>query len=143
MKTFTTTTTINASPETVWAILTDASAYTDWDPGMLKLEGTVAPGHELTIHTKADPDRAFKPKVTVFEPHTKMVWASGMPFGLFDGERTFTLEPIGSGQTRFTMTEVFTGPMMVLIGNSIPDLTATFEAFAAALKERAEAMPVS
>lgn len=138
MKAFSTTTEINATPERIWAILTDAAKYTEWDPGMLRLEGIIAPDQTLTIYTKVTPKRAFKPKVSEFEPNRKMVWSSGMPLGLFKGTRTFILEPLAQNRVMFSMREEFTGPMMALIGNSIPDLTATFEAFAAALKQRAE-----
>lgn len=138
MKVFSATTEINASPEAIWAILTDAAKYTEWDPAMLRLEGTIAAGQTITIYTKAAPQRAFKPKVAEFEPNRKMVWRSGMPFGLFKGERTFVLDPLGQNRVKFSMREEFTGPMLAMIGKSIPDLTSTFEAFAAALKQRAE-----
>lgn len=138
MKAFSATTEINSTAERIWAILTDAARYTEWDPGMLRLEGSIAPGQTLTVYTKVAPKRAFKPKVTVFEPNHKMVWSSGMPLGLFKGERTFVLEQVTGNRVKFSMREEFTGPMMVMIGNTIPDLTATFEAFAAALKQRAE-----
>lgn len=132
------TTTINASPETVWRILTDANGYTAWDPGMTRLEGTIAPGEKLVIHAKIAPDRAFTPVVSVFEPARKMVWSSGMPPGLFRGERTFTLTPSGDGSTEFTLQETFSGLMLPLIGRSIPDMTQTFEDFVAGLKRAAE-----
>ena len=139
MKAFETSIMIDASAEKVWNILTDASKYTEWDEGMISLDGTVAKGEKLTIKAKVSPDRAFTPTVTVFEPNRHMVWGSGMPLGLFKGERTFTLEPIGSNQTRFTMKEVFSGPMMALIGGTIPDMNPIFETFAKNLKARAEA----
>jgi hypothetical protein len=138
MKAFSTTTEINASPETIWRILTDASKYTEWDPGMLKMEGTIAPGQKLTIHTKLAPDWAFNPTVVEFEPNRKMVWKSGMPLGLFQGARTFTLEPLGTGRTRFSMREEFSGRLLPVFGASIPDMNPVFAAFADALKKRAE-----
>jgi hypothetical protein len=138
MLTYSASTTINATPEVVWDILTDAAHYTEWDENMLKLEGRIAPGEALTIYTKLDPQRAFKPGVVEFEPQRKMVWSSGMPMGLFKGARTFLLEPQGKGQVKFTLREEFSGLMLPLIGKSIPDLNPVFEKFAKALKERAE-----
>jgi hypothetical protein len=58
---------------------------------------------------------------------------------LFKGVRTFTLVPQSNGLTEFTLREVFSGPLLALIGRSIPDMTTTFEQFAAGLKRRAEA----
>jgi hypothetical protein len=138
MKAFSATTEIQAAPETIWRILTDAPAYPEWDPGMIRIEGKIASGERITIYTKAAPDRAFKPTVIEFQPNRKMVWRSGMPLGLFQGARTFTLEPLSGGQTKFAMREEFSGLLEPMIGKSIPNLTPVFEAFAAALKQRAE-----
>lgn len=134
---FSASTKINAPAETIWNILTDASKYTEWDENMLKLDGTIAPGQALTITTRLDPKRAFKPKVTEFEPNRRMVWQSGMPFGLFTGARTFLLQPDGDG-VKFSLTEEFKGLMLPMIKGSIPDLNPVFQKFVEALKARAE-----
>lgn len=137
MKSFSTTIDIQASAETVWAILTNAAQYAEWDPTLIKMEGTIALNQQLTIYSKLAPNRAFTPKVVTFEAPYRMVWSSGMPFGLFKGERTFVLTPT-QGKVRFMMNEAFTGPMMAMIGSSIPDMTEPFKQFATALKARAE-----
>jgi hypothetical protein len=134
---YTASTMISAPVETIWTILTDASHYTEWDENMIKLDGTIAPGEQLTIYTKLAPKRAFKPKVVEFTPNRKMVWQSGMPMGLFTGSRTFDLQPNGD-QVTFTMTEEFKGPMLAMIRGSIPDMTPVFETFVKAVKARAE-----
>lgn len=136
-KTYTASTDINATPETIWDILTTADKYPEWDTNMISLDGTIAPNEQLTIRTHLDPNRAFKPTVTVFEPPRKMVWQSGMPLGLFTGARTFTLQPHGD-HVHFTLTETFSGPLLGVFGGSIPDMTPVFQEFAAALKARAE-----
>src|SRR5450432_1411105 len=126
MKQFTATTEINAAPETIWRIVTDAARYPEWDPGIIRIEGRIAPKEQLTISTKAAPERAFKPSVTEFEPNHRMVWRSGMPLGLFHGARTFLLEPLSGNRVRFTLTEVYGGLMLPMIGKSIPDLNPVF-----------------
>jgi hypothetical protein len=138
MKSYDAEATIAAPPETVWAILTDAPAYTEWDNGVKRLEGTIAPGGELKITSEADPKRANPVRVTAFEPARTMTWTGGMPLGLFKGVRTFTLTPAGDG-TRFAMREEFTGPMLPLIWRSMPNLGPAFARFARGLKARAEA----
>ena len=138
MREYSATTQIDAPPATVWEILTDGSRYPEWDPGMERLEGEIAPGEKITAYTKVSPDRAFPVKVTEFVPGQRMVWTGGLPLGLFKGERTFTLVPNDSGGTHFTVREVFSGPLLGLFGRSIPDLTETFNAFAEGLKARAE-----
>jgi hypothetical protein len=129
---------IKASPARVWSILTDAARYTSWDPGLISLEGQIVPGGKLTIYARVAPKRAFKVTVSEFTPEKKMVWSSGMPLGLFKGERSFILESRGNNLVEFKLQEVFTGPMLALIGGSIPDLSPTFAEFVNALKQRAE-----
>jgi hypothetical protein len=138
MKSFNATTTINAPPETIWRILTDAPGYPRWDPGVLRIEGTIASGNKVTAYTKRDPKRAFPAKITEFVPGHKMTWTGGMPLGLFKGVRTFTLIPRGNGSTEFTLREEYSGLLLPLIAGTIPDLTQTFEDFAAGLKAFAE-----
>jgi len=127
---------IAAPPEAVWAALADGSQYAEWDPNIEKLDGTIAPGEKITVHTKLS-ERAFPVKVTRFDENVAMEWTGGMPFGLFKGVRLFTLTPKDGG-TEFIMREVFSGPLLGLIGKSIPDLTQSFEQFADGLKQRAE-----
>lgn len=138
MKVYGATATIEASPETIWTILTNAPGYPEWDPGVDRIEGHIAPGEKITAFTKLSPGRAFPVKVTEFVPGRKMVWMSKMPLGLFKGERTFTLTPQDNGLTEFSVREVFNGLLLPLIGRSIPDLTASFEQFVAGLKKYAE-----
>jgi hypothetical protein len=138
MKEYKTTIDIQASPETIWQILTNAPDFPNWNPGIEKVEGRIAPGEKVTVYTKLTPGRAFPVKVAEFVPNSRMVWRGGMPLGLFTGVRTYTLTPTSDGTTNFTMHEVFSGPLLALIAGSIPDLSASFEQFAAGLKARAE-----
>ncbi|MEZ0374052.1 MAG: SRPBCC family protein [Candidatus Sericytochromatia bacterium] len=139
MKTFQASAMIEAAPEAVWAILTDAAAYPQFDPNCERIEGAIKSGETIKAFTKLAPGQAFPVKVSEFVPAQKMAWSSGMPFGLFKGERSFVLKPAAGGATEFTVKEVFSGPMMALIGGSIPDMTEPFRQFVAGLKQRAEA----
>jgi hypothetical protein len=137
MKSYDASATIEAEPETVWAILTDAPAYSEWDSGVERVEGRIAPGEKIKVVSEANPGRAFPVKVTAFEPARAMTWSGGMPLGLFKGVRTFSLTPDGT-TTRFTMREEYSGPMLGLIWRSMPDLGPSFEQFARGLKAKAE-----
>jgi hypothetical protein len=61
-----------------------------------------------------------------------------MPFGLFKGVRTYTLTPKSDGTIDFEMCEVFSGPLLPLIGKTIPDMTQAFQQSVSGLKIRAE-----
>jgi hypothetical protein len=139
MRSYEAAATIAAAPDAVWAILTDAPGYAAWDSGVERVEGTIAPGEKIKVHSEANPGRAFPVKVTTFEPGRAMTWTGGMPVGLFKGVRTFSLAPEDGGGTRFTMREEYSGPLLPLIWRSMPDLQPSFDQFAAGLKARAEA----
>ncbi len=138
MKTFRASININATPEKVWEILTNANGYPNWDPGMERVEGHLAPGERVKFFTKLSPGQAFPVKVTGFEPAKRMVLTGGMPFGLFKSERTHTVSAGEDGQVLFQTVETFSGPLAGIFGKNIPDLTGSFEAFVAGLKEQAE-----
>lgn len=138
MKSFATSTTIRARPETIWAVLTDAERYPEWNSTVAKVEGRIAGDEKVTVHATIAPGRAFPVTVSTFEPPRTMVWTGGMPFGLFTGTRTFTLTPHGDGSVGFDMREEFTGLLAPLIGMTIPDLQPAFDTFAADLKRKVE-----
>ena len=138
MESYSATTTINASPETIWEILTDANAYPDWDPGIDRVEGHIALGEKVKFFTEFNPSRAFVQRVTTFEPGRKMVFMGGLPLGLFKSERTYALTANADGTTTFHARMVFSRSLRPLFGRKIPDLTERFAKAAAGLKELAE-----
>ncbi len=138
MKTYRAEITIHAHPQTIWDILVDAQGYPAWDPGMERVEGRLALGERVKFFTKLSPGQAFPVKVTAFEPGTNMVLTGGLPLGLFKSERTHSLTPGPEGQTRLQTAETFSGPLLGIFGKTIPDLTESFEVFAAGLKQQAE-----
>jgi hypothetical protein len=138
MKYFSASSNIKASKETIWKLLTDAPNYPTWDPGVIRIEGKIAPGEKLTAYSKINPARAFPSTVTEFVPGQRMAWTGGMPLGLFKGVRTFTLVPKGDGSVDFTLREDYSGLLLPMIGRTIPDLTQSFRDFVAGLKARAE-----
>lgn len=138
MKYFSATANIKASPEKIWRILTDAPNYPAWDPWVIRIEGTIAPGEKIRAYNKINPNRAFPATVTEFVPGQKLAWTGGMPLGLFKGVRTFTLAPKGDGSVDFTLREEYGGLLLPLFAGTIPDLNKSFQDFVAGLKARAE-----
>lgn len=128
---------INASPQAVWSILTDAKRLVAIGTGITRLDGQIAPGARLKLFAEVAPNRAFKLKVVRFEPGRAMVWQGGMPLGLFTGRRSYSLRAEGAA-TRLVVREDFTGPMAGLIWKSMPDLQPSFDRFTAAVKHAAE-----
>jgi hypothetical protein len=127
---------IDATPEAVWAVLADGSTWTQWDPNLERIEGTIEEGSTVTVYTKLS-KQAFPVKVSEMVAPSRMVWTGGMPLGLFRGVRTFSLEP-REGGCRFAMDEVFSGPLLFAMKGMLPDMNPVFRAFAEGLKKRAE-----
>ena len=138
MRAFEASTTIHAPADQVWEILTDAARYPTWDSGVSRVEGRIADGERIVVHSEVNPGRAFSVKVEVDQPHG-MTWRGGMPLGVFTGTRTFRLTPTDDGALRFNMREEYTGLLAPMIFRSIPDLGPSFTRFANGLKARVEA----
>lgn len=138
MKFYEATTVIQARPEVIWTILTDGPGYARWDSGVIRVDGSIAPGQKIKVVSEANPKRAFPVKVTEFVPGRRMIWSGGMPLGLFKGVRTFTLSPEDGDATRVTIREEYTGPFLPMIWRSMPDLQTSFDKFASGLKIKAE-----
>jgi hypothetical protein len=132
------TTDIRAPAERIWEIITDASSYADWDSGVERIEGRIAPDERIKVFSELNPGRGFPIRVTEFEPPARMTWTGGMPLGLFKGVRTFRLEPGSDSATRFEMREQFSGPLLPLMRRTMPDFGPSFDQYAAGLKALAE-----
>lgn len=126
---------IAATPEEIWPVLTDVSAWPSWDSGVENVEGDFAVGAKLTIKVAANPGRAFPVTVQRVDEPNRMVFRGGMPLGLFVGERTYTVTA-DEGGSRFTMREQYSGPLTGMIAKSIPDLNPSFQQFADGLVRR-------
>lgn len=132
--------TVNAAPEAIWAILTNASAYPEWNPAVLGIEGEIADGQRISLTSIVNPKRKFKLNVTEMRAPNHMVWWDGMSMGLFRGVRSFDIVDRGDGSCDFRMEEVYSGLMAPLITRSIPDMTDSFTQFADGLKQAAESI---
>jgi len=130
---------IDAPPERVWQILTDASGYREWNPEILDVEGRMALGERIVARVRLGDGaiRRVPLKVSRFEAPTRMEWVGGIPLGLFVGRRTFTVTP-NAGRTAFRLHLSMSGPLSGMIGKSVGDRQPEVESFSAALKRRAE-----
>jgi hypothetical protein len=131
---------ISAPAQRVWDLLVDAPGYKRWNSSVVSLDGEIAAQGTIKLVSAVNPGRTFALTVTGMDPPHRMVWSGGMPLGLFTGTRTFVIEA-ATGGCRFSMSEVYTGPLSGLFFKSIPDLTDSFKQFADGLKTAAEKQP--
>ncbi|NNF63778.1 MAG: SRPBCC domain-containing protein [Acidimicrobiia bacterium] len=137
MKFYETKTTINATPEQIWPVMSDGAGFTSWDSSVLQFDGEIKAGNQVKLVSEVAPKRTFKLNVSECSPPHHFVFSDGMPLGLFKGERTYKLTPKGN-QTEFHMREEYTGPLAAMMYKAIPDLQPSFEKFAAGLKAKVE-----
>jgi hypothetical protein len=138
MRYYEATSTIAASPQAVWAVLSDGASWPSWDSGVDAVEGRIAMNETIKIRSQAAPGRAFPVKVTRFDPPAHLRFSGGMPLGLFRGVRTYEVSEEADGQVTFRMREEYSGPLLPLIWRSMPDLGPSFQRFARGLKQRVE-----
>ena len=127
---------IRATPEIVWAILTDAKNFPRWNSTVTSIEGEIREGGQLRVHIPGT-DRTFMPKVTDVVPSERMTWTGGSA-PLFKGTRTFTLRGGNESSTDFAMEERFSGLMLPLVRKSVPDFGPILVRYASDLKREAE-----
>jgi hypothetical protein len=128
---------IDATPERIWALLTDFAHMPDWNPFIRSIAGSPAKGSRLAVEI-ALPGKGpmrFKPVVVVSQPGRELCWLARLLLpGVFDGEHYFRIEPIGADRIRFIHGERFSG----IIGGIISAAEHGYTAMNRALKQRAE-----
>ncbi len=133
---------IDASPEAVWAVLTDLDRYSDWNPFIISASGRVEVGKRLINRMQTPGGRAMtiKPTVTAVETASAFEWLGFFGFaGVFDGRHRFELHPIPTG-TRVVHNEYFNGVLVRVLRRSLDSETRRrFEDMNTALKARVEA----
>ena len=133
---------IQATAERVWQILIDFASFPEWNPFIRKASGNIRVGERLEVNIQPSGARGmtFRPTVLKAEPNRELRWLGHLLIsGLFDGEHSFTIEPLREGRVRFTQREVFTGLLVPLFARGLDtDTRRGFEEMNQALKARAE-----
>jgi len=136
-----TSTDIDASPEAVWAVLSDLPSYPSWNPFIREASGSLAAGERLDLTMQPEGGRAmrFRPTVLEAEPGRELRWLGRLVApGVFDGEHRFAIEPTAGG-SRLIQEERFTGILVPLLAKGLRKRTLpAFEQMNEAVKERAE-----
>ena len=130
---------IAASPQQVWAVLTNLASYPDWNPVFREASGQVTPGNRITI-TSTQPETGHtmtvKVKVLSAEPATELRWASSV-LGIMNSEHSFILSPTSDG-TQLVQTQTYRGLFTRFPPKTVSRIQASFEAINEAIRQRAE-----
>lgn len=132
---------VDAPIETVWQILTDLDGHAEWNPFIVRAEGSVVEGSTIavTLQLEGSKPSRFRPVITEATEPTALEWLGSVGIrGIFDGRHRFDLESGGSG-TRVVQSESFTGLLAPIVVPMIRKRTESgFNAMNEALRTRAE-----
>jgi hypothetical protein len=134
---------IDASPSEVWDVLTDFDDYADWNPTLTGIRGDAEAGATLSVEDTGSASTPTASSATVLDvvENETLRWESHAGVvGVFDGERTFTLEALPDGRTRLTQSGLFRGVTVLFLTDTLhDDVAPSFHAMNAALRDRVEA----
>ena len=100
---------IPASPERVWAVLTDAAGYGEWNPVFIDVQGEYREGAKLTYQMRDQSGKTTKveSEVVRFLPDRELNQRGGV-WGLLTFDHKWLLEPVDGG-TRVIQHEEYRG----------------------------------
>ena len=103
---------IQAQPWAIWALISDAPKYQEWNPVFVEVQGEYRQGAELTYQMKDQSGKttAVKAKVVKLDPEKELNQFGGMR-GLMTFDHHWLLEPVEGG-TKVTQHEEYRGLMV-------------------------------
>jgi hypothetical protein len=132
---------IQASPDKVWQVLTNLDKYPEWNPFIHHAIGSAKVGESVDITFRSgSKEMTLHCTVVKVEPNKELCWKYHVILpGLFRGEHSFIIEPMGNNKVRFVDQEIFNG---LLVFSQAKDIDTNsrqgFEAMDKALKIKAE-----
>jgi len=133
---------VAASPEMVWRVLTYFPDFPKWNPYLVSIQGSLAPGQRLKIRARPPQGReyGFSPLVVKVIPASELRWRRWRLIeGIFDREQAFFIVPNGIKGVRFIHREHFSGLLVSLVMPFITEKTLkAFNLMNMALKRTAE-----
>jgi hypothetical protein len=130
---------INAPAKNVRTVLFGFNDYPAWNPFIVKVDGTVAPGSEVTVTVKPVGKDPISGKTTVLAmTDNRLAWRGSLAIpGLFSGHHEFLIEEVDATHTRFSNNEQMSGAVIPFY--DFKPTEAGFVQMNQALKQRAEA----
>jgi hypothetical protein len=127
---------IDARPERIWSLLTDAKDFARWNSTVTGIDGRITDGERIRIQVPGT-SRTPTLRISGVVPPIRMTWTGGT-VAIMRAVRTFELTSHNGDSTFFIMEERLSGLLLPLVGRSLPDFGPIFETFASDLKREAE-----
>ncbi|HXX37570.1 MAG TPA: SRPBCC domain-containing protein [bacterium] len=133
---------ISATADTVWALLTDLTHYTVWNPYISPAKGNIKEGAplELTLHN-GDQTVIIAETVLSVKPDHELSWGGWMLDHNLQRTLTFSIDQVGPDQVWLDAHEVFQGILLPFVGNIPDDAQHGLDEMVRALRSAAELKP--
>jgi hypothetical protein len=130
---------INAPAKAVRTVLYKFDDYPNWNPFIVKVDGSVAEGRDVTVTVKPVGKDQISGKTTIISlTDNRLEWRGSLAVpGLFTGDHEFIIEELDGGRTLFRQNERMAG-IIIPFFDFKPE-KAGFVAMNEALKLKAEA----
>ncbi|MDR6498161.1 hypothetical protein J2785_001305 [Burkholderia ambifaria] len=131
---------IDRPPADVWHVISNSTAYSDWNPFITRVDGDFRPGATIRIVLGRGPDSmVFRPTVLVVRPQHDISWRGSVWIrGVLDGTHCIHLAAASRG-THLEQTESFSGLFVGRLTKDIIEETQrNFQAMNVAVKQRVE-----
>jgi hypothetical protein len=135
---------INATPDRVWAVLTDFPHYPEWNPFVLQVEGRVY--QNAAIRYRFEMPRGIRiwtpATVLRFAPELELRFSANfLTPTLFRGDHYFAIQPAGQNGVIFHHGEIVFGLLFPAVQLVLQNFgRPMFHALNGALKQRAEGL---
>jgi hypothetical protein len=133
---------VDATPETVWAVLVDVGAYGAWNPFITSVRGEPTVGRRLEVRIAPPGGRAMalRPVVTAVRPLHHFAWVGRLAHRVvFEGAHEFELVADADGRgCTFVQRETFRGFLVPFVRRTLERTAVGFDLMNRALRERAE-----
>lgn len=116
---------VNASPESVWAVINDIAKYSEWNPFVVGCDSTMKPGDPIVMKVCVIPGFPMKQVEKVFEnePGEVLSYGIGLPFGMLSSYRSHRVVPTGDGcceyQSHFELKGWLSGLVKLMTGRNL------------------------
>jgi hypothetical protein len=131
---------VDRPPADVWDVVSNSTAYPDWNPFITRVDGKFSQGETIRIVLGTGSDSmVFKPTVLVVRPERELCWRGSVWIrGVFDGTHCIHLTAV-TGGTHLEQTEFFSGLLVGrLTKDVIQETQRNFQAMNSAIKQRVE-----
>ncbi len=126
----------------IWDVLSDISAWPEWNPLYPRANGVLRIGAQLdlTVSLAGQPNRDIRPIIADWVPNDQIHWNLRALGGLVTSTRYLEIEQLTETGCIFTNGELFDGYLGPSVAKRLrPALRAGFAAMGEALKARVEA----